>query len=153
MTEQNTNSTSWGLLILRLGIATLLITNHGWAKFSGAAGYLFSGKEWGFESFIASMGFPLPTFFAVCAALAEFVGCLLVAGGLFTRYAASLIVITMSVAVFHHLKTDLGFELAALYLLPGLFFVIAGAGKFSADEWLRNRSKTATISGPVKVTA
>jgi putative oxidoreductase len=146
MTERDANLAGLGMLILRLGMTALLATNHGWAKFLGATGYLFAGKAWGFVNFVASMGFPLPTFFAVCAALAECVGCLLLAAGLFTRYAAGLIAITMSVAVLHHLNTDLGFESAAMYLLPALLFVLAGPGKFSVDQRLRNRSKAATAA-------
>ncbi len=140
-TELNTNWLDWGLLMLRLGIAAFLIINHGWDKFAGAMGYLLGGKEWGFIGFIGSIGFPLPTFFALCAALAEFIGCLLIAAGLFTRYGASFVAFTMAVAVFFHLKTQSGFELAAIYLLATLFFVFAGAGKFSVDAWLGHRSQ------------
>lgn len=140
-TGPNSNWADWGLLILRLGITALLVKNHGWDKFTGAIGYLFGGKEWGFIGFIGSIGFPLPTFFALCAAFAEFFGCLLVAAGLFTRYGAGFVAFTMSVAVFFHLRTNTEFELAAVYFLSALFFVFAGAGRFSVDEWLRHRSQ------------
>jgi putative oxidoreductase len=130
----------WGFLILRLGVTAMLATFHGWGKFTGAVGYIFGGQEWGFTSFVGSIGFPLPTFFALCAALAEFIGCILLALGLFSRYAAGLIAITMSVAVFYHLRTASGFELAGLYLLTSLFFIFAGAGSFSLDH-LRSRSR------------
>src|ERR1044072_860727 len=128
MAEQNSTSTNsnsnwldWGLLMLRLGIAAFLIINHGWGKFAGAMGYLFGGQEWGFIGFVGSIGFPLPTFFALCAAFAEFLGCLLVAVGLFTRYGASFVACTMAVAVFFHLKTNSPFELAAIYFLVAIF--------------------------------
>jgi putative oxidoreductase len=147
MADQNSNSIDrnskwldWGLLILRVGIAAFLIINHGWGKFAGAMGYLFGGKEWGFINFIGSIGFPVPTFFALCAAFAEFIGCLLIAVGLLTRYGASFVAFTMGVAVFYHLKTNSEIEFAAIYFLTTLFFVFAGAGKFSVDEWLRNRA-------------
>jgi putative oxidoreductase len=147
MAEQKLTSTTvgvnwpdWGLLILRLGIAFFLIINHGWGKFSGALGFLFGGKDWGFIGFVGSVGFPLPTFFALCAAFAEFIGCLLIAFGLFTRYGASFVAFTMAVAVYYHLKTASPFELAAIYLLAALFFVFAGAGRFSVDAWLTNRA-------------
>lgn len=147
MAEQNSTGTAarvnwldWGLLILRVGIAAFLIINHGWGKFSGALGFLFGGKEWGFIGFVGSIGFPLPTFFALCAALAEFIGCLLVAVGLFTRVGASFVAFTMAVAVYFHLKTDSPFELAAIYFLAALFFIFAGAGKFSIDAGLASRA-------------
>ena len=132
----NLNLRSWGFLILRIGVTSMLATYHGWGKFRGALGYTLGGQ--GGAETLWAFGFPFPTFFAICAALAEFIGCLLVALGLFTRFAAGLIVITMSVAVYYHLKTDLGFELAGLYLLSGLFFVLAGPGNFSLDH-LRSR--------------
>jgi putative oxidoreductase len=154
MEEQRSHWESWGFLILRAGIAALLVTHHGWEKFSGAMGYLFGGKEWGMIGFIGSIGFPIPAFFALCAAVAEFVGCLLLAIGLFTRVAASLVAFTMSVAVYFHLKTHSEYELAALYLLPMLFFAFSGAGKYALDEWLRGRSrntlKAASESDPKK---
>lgn len=135
----------WGFFILRIGVTTMLATFHGWGKFSGAIGYIFWSQEWGFPQFVSSIGFPLPTFFSLCAALAEFIGCLLLALGLLTRYAAGLIAITMSVAVFHHLRTDLGFELAGLYLVASLFFVLAGPGNIALDHRLGSRSRKELI--------
>ena len=153
MKERNSDSMDWGLLILRLALAALLVWNHGWDKFTGAIGYLFGGNEWGFTSFIASIGIPLPEFFAVCAALAESVGCLMVAAGLFTRYAAALVATTMSVAVYYHVSTATQIELAAIYFLMALFFVFAGAGRFSVDELLRNRLKPAPMTDTARTTA
>ncbi len=141
LTDSNSNWLDWGLLILRVSIAAFLIINHGWGKFTGAMGFLFGGQEWGFINFIGSIGFPLPTFFALCAAFAEFIGCLLVAVGLFTRYGASFVAFTMAVAVFYHVKTNSEFELAAIYFLAVLFFVFAGAGKYSIDAWIGNRAQ------------
>ncbi|MEW6129428.1 MAG: DoxX family protein [Acidobacteriota bacterium] len=153
MTESNQiapdgkfHSMDWGLLILRFGVAAMLVTHHGWEKFAGAVGFLFGGKEWGFIGFIGSLGFPLPTFFALCAAFAEFIGCLLLMVGLCTRYAAAFVALTMSVAVYFHLTTDSGFELAAIYLLVTLFFVLSGAGRFSLDEWLRHRLRPQPVA-------
>lgn len=153
MDERKTNWAEWGFLMLRLTIAFFLIWYHGWGKFAGAMGYVFGGKEWGFVGFVGSIGFPAPTFFALCAALAEFLGCLLLAVGLFTRYAAALIATTMSVAVYYHVKTDMRFELAAVYFFTSLFFVLAGAGKYSIDEWLRTRVKKAPAAEPAQTVA
>jgi putative oxidoreductase len=146
MKNHNANSTDWALLMLRVATAGLLVWYHGWAKFTGATGYLFGGSDWGFTGFVESIGFPLPAFFAVCAALAESIGCLMLAAGLFTRRAGVLVAATMSVAVYHHARTDMRIELASLYLLISLFFALAGAGKLSVDEWLRGRSKSAPVS-------
>ena len=123
----------WGFLILRVSSAGMLATFHGWGKLKGAVSYIFWSQQWGFPQFLGSIGFPVPTFFALCATVAEFLGCLLLILGLFTRYAAGLVAFTMSVAVFYHLTTDLGFELAGLYMITSLFFVLAGPGQISLD--------------------
>jgi putative oxidoreductase len=135
-----------GFLLLRISVAGMLATFHGWAKFSGAVSYTFRGQDWGFPQFVGSIGFPFPTFFAICATLAEFGGCILVVFGLFTRYAAGLVAITMAVAVFFHLRTDFGFELAGLYFVWSLFLALAGPGKFSIDHWLSMKSGKQSIS-------
>jgi uncharacterized membrane protein YphA (DoxX/SURF4 family) len=43
------------------------------------------------------------------------------------------------VAFYHHARTDMRFELAALYLLPALLFVFTPPGKFSLDSALSSR--------------
>jgi len=86
-------------------------------KLQGAVAYFLWHQEWGFSQFVGSIGFPRPLFFAGCAMLSECVGGQLLAIGLVARYAAALIAISMSVAVYFHLRTDMGFELAGLYLI------------------------------------
>lgn len=121
------------LLLLRAGTGLLLIVNHGWGKLISAYGYVVQGKEWKFIEGVANLGFPLPAFFAVAAALAESIGSILLILGLFTRYAALFILITMSVAIYRHVTTDFRFEMAALYFLIALTFVFVPPGRFSID--------------------
>ena len=83
-----------GLLILRLA-GIYLALGHGWGKLVGLA----SGQS-RFVEGVASMGFPAPLVFAWAAALAEFVGGLCVALGLFTRWAAAFAAFNMFVACF-----------------------------------------------------
>lgn len=127
------------LLLLRAGIGLMLLGYHGWGKLQGAAAYLFIGAEWGMPRVVAADGLPFPAFFAVCAALAESVGALLLAVGWKTRYAAAVVTINMAVAVYHHMRTDWRVEFALLYLLPALLFVIMPPGRFSLDALLGNR--------------
>jgi putative oxidoreductase len=133
---------SVGLLLLRLGFGLQLALQHGWGKMVGVYGHLFLGQEWGFVHGVGEMGFPLPLFFAVCVALAEFVGGMFLALGLFTRYAAVFVIIDLTVAVTRHLFTNMRFELASLYLLVAVFLLIRGAGSLSLDRLLQ-RSKPA----------
>ncbi len=82
-----------GLLVLRV-LAGLGIATHGYGK-------LFTeGRMEGFVEMVGGMGFPLPVLFAWLAALSELLGGLLLAAGLFTRYAAFFVFGTMTVAAF-----------------------------------------------------
>lgn len=139
MANRTTRLSDVSLFLLRIGAGLFLALLHGWGKIVGAFGYFVYGAEWGFVGGVAAMGFPFPAFFALCASLAEFVGGLMVAAGLFCRYAATFVVINMGVAVYRHLTTDMRFELAALFLLIAIHFAVAGAGKLSLDAWRAKR--------------
>lgn len=130
----------WGLLLLRVAAGGMLLALHGWGKLKGMLG-MFGGEEWGFVGFVGSIGFPLPKLFAVLAALAESLGALLLVAGLFTRWAALVVTLNMSVAVYYHLTRDpqQRFELAAMYLAVALLLALAGPGAASVDTLLRNR--------------
>ena len=121
-----------GLPILRVFIGAALLT-HGWDKMFGGLG--------GFIDDAAQMGFPAPTVLGFLAAFAESFGAILLAVGLLTRPAAFLIVATMAVAVFgaHKGQPFSAQEAAWLYLVPGLFFLLKGAGKWSLDAWVAKK--------------
>ena len=120
------SDSNFGLLILRVFIGAALLT-HGWGK-------MFGGLE-KFTGFVASLGVPLPAVAAFLAAFAESFGAILLAIGLLTRPAAFLIVCTMAVAVFgaHGGQGFAEQEPAWLYLVPALFFLLKGAGRWSLD--------------------
>ncbi len=139
-----------GLLILRLAGLDLAV-GHGWGKVIGLA----SGQS-RFVEGVANMGFPLPIVFAWAAALSEFAGGILIALGLFTRWAAVSAAATMFVAAFvrhraaHQLLSFLGIapaseeslkawgnpELATLFLIACLAVALLGPGRFSVDAKL-----------------
>lgn len=99
---------------------------HGWQKLinfneyaSGFLNFLWLGGE-------VSLG--LATF-------AELVCAFLIVIGLFTRWAAMPLIITMLVAFFQAHAND-SFDVkehSLLFLFPYIALLIAGAGKFSAD--------------------
>ena len=97
----------------------------------------------GFVEDVADMGFPAPGFFAWMAALTEFVGGLLLAAGLLTRPVSLFVVINMAVAGFLSQAGD-PYELrekAFLFGFVALMYLLAGAGRYSADALIRrNRS-------------
>ncbi len=138
----NTRASDLALFLLRCGMGLMLALFNGWGMVTSAYANLFGGQEWGFIGFVEKLGFPFPRFFAVCAALAEFAGGLLLAAGLFTRYAAMVVAFNMSVAVYYHLTTDWRFEMAAHYWLVAVLFVFVGPGRFSIDGWLERRATT-----------
>lgn len=81
----------------------------------------------------------MPAFMAWGATFAE-LGCgILLALGLFTRPAATLILFTMGVAFFGvHLNDPFGRqELALLYGFIALLFLLAGSGRFGVDTLIR----------------
>jgi putative oxidoreductase len=141
MLERASRWSDLGVLLLRAGAGVMLAVMHGWGKMAAAAAHFTQGQEWGFVGAVAGLGFPFPRFFALCAALAEFAGGLLLAAGLFTRYAALLVTFNMLVAAYHHLRGDMRFELAAIYGLIALALVLIPPGRFSLDAWLRGRAK------------
>ncbi len=128
-----------GFLIIRLGAGLMLASLHGWSKVAAAYGHFAHGQDWPMIGMVASLGFPFAPFFAACSAAAEFLGGLLLAAGWYTRQVAIVVAINMAVAVYRHLTTDMRFELAALYLLVAIGFVILPPGRFSLDTWLARR--------------
>jgi len=121
-----------GLTLLRIFAGVAMALSHGIGKVSNPE-QIIGGA--------AKLGFPLPTFFGWAAALAEFLGGVFLALGLFTRLSGFFIAFTMLVAAFGvHLNDPFGKkELALLYLFIGLCFMFKGAGDWSLDAFLRRK--------------
>ena len=123
---------SFGLLILRLSIGTMLI-HHGYEKTADIQNFA--------DAFVRPIGFPFPIISSYIAAYAEIYGSWLVIAGLFTRFAALSIVGTIGVAIYHAIVTA-GFniyllELLVLYMGGALCILLLGAGNFSLDKTLQ----------------
>jgi putative oxidoreductase len=118
-----------GLAFFRVFLGLAMALAHGMGK--------VPPKE-GFVGYLEGLGLPAPGLMAWLAGLAEFAGGLLLAAGLLTRFAAFSILVTMAVAAFLAHGAD-GFseqEMALLYLFGCLPFLLAGGGRFSADNAL-----------------
>lgn len=118
------NYTDLGLLVLRVAAGLFMAFGHGLGKIPPSDGLIASTEK---------LGFPLPVFFAWMAGISEFFGGLLIAAGLFTRPAAFLWICTMSTAAFLRHADDpfATKEKALIYLALGIFFLLAGGGKYS----------------------
>ncbi|MCE9667955.1 DoxX family protein [Myxococcus stipitatus] len=122
-----------GWTLVRVVFGLTLGLGHGWSKVTGDMS--------GFARGVAELGFPFPLFFAWCASLAEFLGGLLVAVGLFTRPAAAFAGFTMLVALFRHRADSFGrMELALLYLSVMAAVMLVGAGPYSLDARVRRKA-------------
>jgi len=88
---------------------------------------------------VTRIGLPAPFAFAWAAALAEFLGGILLALGLLTRPAAFFLALTMLVAAFGAHASDpfRAKELALVYFFVAFVFYSRGAGKYSVDNLIR----------------
>jgi putative oxidoreductase len=122
-----------GWTMVRVVFGVLLSVAHGLPK-------VMDGVE-RHTNTVASLGFPFPAFFAWLSALAELVGGLLIAMGLFTRPAALIAVSNMAVALYRHQADPFArMELALLFLAVFVAMGVAGAGPWSLDAKVRHRA-------------
>ncbi len=127
-----------GMLLLRLGFGLGFLYFHGWAMLMGGP------ERWaGTGAAIGRLGVPFwHTFFGFMAALAQSLGGLLIAVGLFFRTAAVFLGFTMFTAWTMHVRTGQGTPANAfknLWVAIGISFM--GPGRYSLDWWLANRNR------------
>ena len=124
-----------GLLPLRI-VLGLVFIYHGYLK-------LFTGNfPGGTAGFFASLGIPLPTFFAIIVSLLEFFGGIALLLGLMTRYASVLLAVNMLVALLLvHLPNGFlvpgGVEFPLTLFAGLLTLALLGSGKYSVDDYLK----------------
>lgn len=122
-------SVDTALLLLRVWLGVSMIALHGWGKLMNLIGGTVRFPD------IFGIG-PVPT--VILAILAEVVAAALLVLGLWTRFAALLLVITMAVAFFMAHGAKLSGpgngELAFIYLAGFVTLMLVGAGKFSIDR-------------------
>ncbi len=138
----------WGITALRVVVGIIFLA-HGYQK-------LFMYGIGGVSASFGKMGIPLPDVSAVLATSAEAIGGLLLLVGLFTRYAAIPLAITMIVAILQvHLRggffAPAGFEypLSLLGASVALFFL--GSGPLAVDNVIHHPRGEEHVAGvPVR---
>ncbi len=125
--EANDKRLSTALLLVRLTMG-FAMASHGWPKFQNMTTWM------GPDS-------PIPAFLIALAAIAEFIGGIAIFLGALTPIASFGLVCTMAVAAFFHISKGDPFvgqggpswELAGLYFVLSLMFLLVGPGRFSLD--------------------
>jgi putative oxidoreductase len=122
--------------LVRVAAGAFLIP-HGAQKLFGAFGGY--GLEATGQFFQTQLGFANGYMAALGAGSVEVFGGLLLALGLFTRFAAAAVVVFLSIAMTFHFSngfiwTDGGWEYPVFWAIIALMFVVRGGGQYSLDR-------------------
>ena len=122
----------FAFLVLRVFTGVLLI-HHGFEKLNDINNFA--------DAFVRPLHLPFPITLSYLAAGSEICGSWLLILGLATRFGATAILGTMSVAIYHAIATS-GFniyllELLALYFAAAFSIILLGPGIFSADYLIK----------------
>jgi len=140
-----------GWLLFRLHVGLSIAIHAGWPKMN-----TITAPGW-FADQVAGLGFtfPSPAFWAATTAWGEFVGGILIAIGLFTRFAAAQLAFQFFVIAFLWFDKPeplTGMYFQHLYFWAYLVVAFGGGGKYSLDKLIMNR-KNVKILSPVKIAA
>lgn len=102
-----------------------------------SAPVLFDGKVAQFAGYVESLGIPFPMLMAVLAKSSEFFGGLLVLTGVYARFGAFFIAITMFVAfgIAHDFLIFSEGARAIHFFLMAVTIFLGGSGKLSLKNW------------------
>ena len=123
---------NFAYLTLRVFTGALLI-HHGFEKLNDINNFA--------DAFVRPLHLPFPVTLSYIAAGSEIGGSWLLILGLGTRFGATAILGTMSVAIYHAIVTS-GFniyllELLSLYFASAFSIILLGPGMFSADYLIK----------------
>jgi len=121
-----------GFLMLRIGASSLMVYLHGWPKIK---------NYWEGQNGLPELIGLSPESGLLLAIFAEVICSFLLALGFLTRIAVIPLSFTMVVAafIFNADQALIVKEKAIFYLIVYLFFLVAGAGKYSIDHLLSQK--------------
>ena len=123
--QRKTTAMDVGLLVLRVGIGAAFVYFHGWKKITGGIPFW---EKLGSNMALIGITF-LPWVWGFLAAVAEFVGGMMLAVGLFVRPFAFMLAFVMFIAVLRHYNAgqplNYPLEMGAVFLA----LLIGGGGK------------------------
>ena len=128
---------------MRVALGGIILV-HGLGKLLDV-GPAATGGVSGFAGFLASLSVPFPELMAWVVALVETVGALMIIGGLFTRYAATLVAIDMAAATWlvhlpnGFLVAEGGFAYTLVLGLIAIGLVLSGPGRLALDHAIFGR--------------
>lgn len=137
------NGADAGLLWLRIGAGLSLFFLFGLHKIGDALTFLHTG-QWQFVDFNRKVGLPLPVLIAFVQTLNENVSALLVALGLWTRMAGTLLFVGFVAATACSIKAgEQAWLFAAYFAVMFGTLALAGGGRFSIDQLRKTRTAKA----------
>lgn len=126
--------TSFGLLVLRVGVGAIMATAHGWGKLTSYSERI--------SSFADPFGLG-PAVSVTLVVFAEFFCSILIILGAFTRLAViPPIIVMLTAALIIHADDPFGKkELAVVFLTAFSTLLFTGAGKYSVDGLMSRKYK------------
>ena len=124
----------WGVFLFRLFLGAVLVY--------GTQDNVFSSvRMLEFRDFLAQNGFPYSLLCAYASAYAQLTAGILFLLGVFTRYAALVMIVNFIVALaMVHTELPFSANIAPLAMLFGsVLFFFQGAGPYSIDAWQQER--------------
>lgn len=142
-----------GWLLFRLHVGLSIAIHAGWPKMN-----TISAPGW-FAEQVSGLGFtfPSPEFWAATASWGEFIGGILIAIGLFTRFAAAQLAFQFFVIAFFWYDNPepmTGMYFQQLFFWCYVLVTVGGGGKYSLDKVIMQKGSMKMIGAPkIAITA